>query len=274
MAAKRTKAPAGLIPVVNIQDAVAPAGWAEEFSELLTRDTASATGGSGWPWLSTKTKKDFRLGEVSFGDEVDVIVLGAMRENAFYEGVYDPNNTAAPTCFALNTEFDEALMAPPVTLESRKADKCAGCHNNAFGSDIRGRGKACKNTVRLAVLYHENGQDWSKVEGARLRISPTSLGNWSGYVGQITKGLNRPLFSVVTRLHIEPDETTQFKLHFSPVGVYNDRETLDVLRTRVDEAELQLSQLPEAGSEVSTQAATPGGKQRRRKVVKKKVTRS
>lgn len=258
---------------------VAPASWQDQYADQLTKDKASATGGSGWPWLSTKDKTQFKLGTAEYGNTINVVVLGGIRENALYKGAYDPQNTAGPDCWAIDVSGDEAHMAPPAVLQENGAENslCASCWANAFKSDDRGRGKKCKNQVRLAVLYAggdgDPPQNWDKVSGARLRVPPTSLSAWSDYANGVVESLNRPLCTVVTRLSIKTDDVTQFKLSFDTVGVYNDTDTVDTLVARSKEARQWLVQEPgvDAAPDVPK-----GGKptQVRRKVIKKKkVTR-
>ena len=221
--------------------------WAKEFEDHIGRSSATASGTVGWPFISLKGGQ-FNYNNEANDGPLDVVILGAIRENAFYTEAYDPNNPQSPVCFAL--DYDEATMAPPETLETRESETCAGCPLNAFGSDPEGgKGKACKNSVRLALVpadvVSKHGEVDPDVEGARLRVPVMSLKGWSTYASKILKGMHRPLFSVVTALSIEKNERSQFLLNFEPVEGFSI-DTTRLLKVRADEAETFLEAVPEA----------------------------
>src|SRR3990167_7275206 len=85
-------------------------------------------------------------------NQMAVIVLDSLMENVYYEGAYDASNPQGPKCFAFGR--NEADMAPhEVTVQAgcQQSEACAGCPMNEWASAAQGRGKACKNTRRLAM---------------------------------------------------------------------------------------------------------------------------
>lgn len=257
-------------------DLTLPEDWASELAPYVDRDAEALRGGVG-NQISTKNGVFSFNGEV-LGEDLQVVILGGVRENAYYEGVYNPAAPEGPSCFALDLAGDESEMAPPTDLKTKQADKCSDCWANVFGSDDRGRGKKCKNTVRVAVL--PNSGDPAEVDIAVLRVPPTSLGLWSKYAAKLIKGLKRPLFSALTNIHIKDDESTQFKLEFGLEGVINDRAVVTgTLKSRADEARPLLEALPEAPrAEVAKARGNTRKKVNRRKAsgakeTKKKVAR-
>jgi hypothetical protein len=247
-----------------------------ELDKYINRDKASATGGGGMPFIRT------RGGQFVFNDEIleqplPVIVIGAVRENLYYPEAYDPDAPGqSPTCFALDSNQDESSMAPPADLESKENDTCSSCWANAFGSAERGKGKACKNNVRLVVLpaiRDENGDlpDLAKVAGARLSVPPTSLKNWSTYTNKIIEGLHAPLFAVITAIETEPAERGGFSMFFElEDGVPTDE--IMTVKERVDSdgiAAIEALPMLGSGSDEEEKPAKRGPV--RKKVVKKKA---
>jgi hypothetical protein len=275
MTARRKKTLRGgsaMIPL-DQNELTLPGSWEEELQQYVTRDRAAATGVGGWPFLSTRGGV-FSHGESVLGHELSVVVLGAIRENTYYAEGYDPDNPQPPSCFAVDLGGDEGSMAPPVELASRVSDACAACEMNAFGSSDTGRGKACKNTVRLAMLHFDPTRvgDLEKVDGAMLRIPPTSLGKFSGYAATVNDAMKRPFFTVVTKVEIEADPKVQFRVVLSPIGAVT-QELYPTLRKRADEARGYLERLPDLATAGAARPQPRAGKQRRRKVTrtKKKV---
>jgi len=117
-----------------------------------------------------------------------------------------------------------------------------------FGTDARGRaGKACKNVVRLAMLPADGelrAADLAKAMGVRLRVPVTSVRNWAAYAGMLTRGLHRPLFTVVSDVVIEPDPHNTFTIRFEPVAAIEDESVLDALEGRLDEVKATLEEPP------------------------------
>jgi len=261
------------VAVRTSREIALPADLQEEFSAYLVKDLASARA-AGWSFIGTRGAK-FRMGQEELGEELQVVVLGAMRENVYYEGKFDQDNPTGPVCFALDTAYDEATMAPPAELKTKQHPTCVGCEQNAWGSSDVGRGKACKNTVRLVLLNWCDGDlaQLEKSEGARLRVPVTSVKDWSSYVAKIDKGARRPIFTALTKIGIHPDPKTNMKMTFALDSFINDRAALQVLKRRADEAVEHLIQIqmPAEGEPRKTEAKGAG---KTKGLVRRKVTRT
>lgn len=150
---------------------------------------------------------EFTLGGEVVGDPMRVIVLDYVFENAFYDMKYDKDNPSPPACFAVSR--NEKDMAPDESSPKPQAANCAECENNQFGTADVGKGKACKNQRRLALINADvksvDEEYAASAEVAFIRLPPSSLKLWKGYVRKLTEGLQLPLFSVVTELSIDPD---------------------------------------------------------------------
>jgi len=172
--------------------------WEKELQILAKEQSASVTSSS--PILSTKNKL-FSLGGSNLGTEIDVVIVDSKKEHAYYDRPYDPDNPTCPTCFAIEDENGE--MYPHPTSPELQAEACNECPHNEFESAAVGKGKACKNSRRLALLaYGAEGLDAGEL--AILKLPPTSLKNFGKYVKTITSALKRPTFAVVTKLCFDP----------------------------------------------------------------------
>ena len=266
--------------LARVDKSLVPAGainaeWKQRLAKYAQRDAATATGAGGWGYIGTKNGV-FKFNDTNLEELPPMLILGASFENAFYEGAFDPDNPSSPKCFALARE--EKLLAPPESLGDKRqslqsdpaADTCAGCWANSFGSAVQGRGKACKNIRRLALLPADrlDARALQEVEGAMLRLPVTSIKNYSSFANKVTKGIGVPLFMMRVRISIEPDTKSQFKITFEPYDfqktangsvplLIQNSEILTVLEQRVNEADTYLDQLPNSNND---EAEAPKGR--------------
>lgn len=204
---------------------------------------------------STATGQFFSLkgGILSFNDmpmpnnQMAVIILDGILENLFYEYEYDPENPAGPTCFAFGRS--EQKLAPHKVVQeagTAQCESCANCKNNEWGSADKGRGKACRNTRRLAMIpageLDANGKftlgDIELMENSGLafmRLPVTSVKGYAGFVKQVAGVLKRPPFGIITKVRVQPDPKTQFKVVFEPIQSVPD-ELIALVMKRHDEA--------------------------------------
>ena len=176
-------------------------------------------------------------------NEMRCVILDSIFENVFYEGEYESGNPTAPRCFAygrydkdgktvigIDTKDGEREMAPHKTVLKPVCDTCAECPNNQFGSAATGRGKACKNTRRLALIPVQGAmkkgqfiintvdtEHYVSAAMAYLKTPVTSTKIFSGYVQQVASSLKRPTYGIFTRVFTVPDTDKQFTVNFEVV---------------------------------------------------------
>lgn len=153
---------------------------------------------------------------------LDCIAMAHIFENALYDGDFDPDNPAPPICFALGTVEDELTPHPDCEepqvgkgSPNPEATGCADCPNNVFGSAEKGRGKVCKNLRRVGLVAAdavETGVIPAKVH--YLKIPPTSLAAWDGYVSSMADTLHRPPFALVTQIKCVPPPAGKLGFRF------------------------------------------------------------
>jgi hypothetical protein len=120
-------------------------------------------------------------------------------------------------------------MAPHEEAPEKVSAACKGCKMNEFGTAERGKGKACKNTIRLACIPAgtiSNGRfeafdDPDAFAGAQVAyfgVPPTSISAWGAYVKSVAGALKRPPFGVFTRIKVSPDPKKQVVVSFELLG--------------------------------------------------------
>ena len=160
-----------------------------EYEKMLQDQAGAIADRIGKPsgnTISTKGKQ-FKLpdGTISAGP-MRAIVLDWVAYHAHYDGAYDPNNPKPPNCFALG---DMSGLTPSPNAPARQSDACAGCPKNEWGSAATGRGKACKNQYRLAIIPENlEGPDPKKM--FTITVSPTGMKAFDAFVRTASKDLN------------------------------------------------------------------------------------
>ena len=199
--------------------------------------------------LSGSTFLSTRGGVLSFGEDAlpgnqcAVIVLDSVRENTLYEGEFDAEQVQAPRCYAFGRADEE--MAPHPTMQSDltyfmpQAETCAACQFNEWGSAEKGRGKACQNRRRLTLIpagYYlpkaasrdfdlhlfDDPKHYQTADMAFMKLPVTSVKDWAKYVTQVSATLRRPPHGVITRIYLEPDPKSQYRVKFEVVEEVSD----------------------------------------------------
>lgn len=208
-------------------------------------ETAEKVTGGGFPKIEIRAG-NFIIDDAPVeGNELEVVVLTAIHANTYYEEEWDPNVISLPVCYAFGdpqADDPEAEMAPHPEAEDPQHENCAECPMNQFGSAPRGKGKACKNTRRLAVMLAEDLEDPESAEVRVLTVSPTNLKGWASYANLVAKNQELPPIGVVTRIKIVPDPKNQYKLLFSYVETIEYDDALaEAIFAKAEEADVTLT---------------------------------
>lgn len=199
----------------------APVGQVNKWDEQLAAD-ASATSAA----LPAVVGESLRVqggilhfrGAAVPGNKLDVVILDFLRENRYYPGIYDPKNITPPDCYAFGN--DEKTRKPHQEAASPQADACLACPMNQFGTSRTGKGKACGNVMRLALIPAGAASGALKLEDvAHYTVPVTSVKNFSAYAEDIAKTLKRPPYGVTTRLLVTPGGPNQYTVTFELVEV-------------------------------------------------------
>jgi hypothetical protein len=129
-------------------------------------------------------------------------------------------------------------MAPSPNSPLQQGDMCTTCQQNQFGSSPTGEGKACKNTVLLAVLPTDATDDtpiWL------IESSPTAIKHFNSYVTKVARTAKVPINAVTTKIFFDPD-STYASLRFEAEAI---NPIYELTRQRRDEANDRLKQEPD-----------------------------
>lgn len=203
------------------------------------------------------------------GNQACVIVLDMIRENTFYAEKFDPDVPASPICYAFSRDRAEELAPHPsmqvdLSYFQPQSDTCGTCRWNEWGTADKGRGKACQNRVRLAIIpagyynvkrgskdadleLYNDPTHFRKADIAHIKLPVTSGTHWWKYVSQISTQFRRPPHGVITRLWLEPHAKHQYEVHFEMVEEVPN-ELAQIIMARHEEAStapLQGYQVPQ-----------------------------
>lgn len=217
----------------------------KEFAEAAAADAQrAAKHSSGSRFFNTLGGELVYDGVKAPGNQIDVVILDWTPENTFYEGAYNPKAPASPVCFAF--EDEDGGMAPHEKSTKPQHDTCGTCPMNAWGSGVNGA-KACKNGRRLMLVSKDDLA--GPIVG--LRVPPTSIKTFDGYIKSLKHGASRPCFGVYSRIRLEK-EGQGFNVIFESLGpVKND--VVPTILSRREEAQAPLF----APYEMQAQKAEP-----------------
>lgn len=225
-----------------------PTNWDEE----LARQAQVAAGMEN----STATGQFFGLkgGTLTWNDaplpnnQMAVVIVDSLLENVYYEGRYDPDTPQSPTCFAFGRN-DKEMKPHDLVVEAggNQNDFCSSCEMNQWGTAETGRGKACRNARRLAMIpagVIDNGkfkifdepEHFETAAIGFMKLPVTSVKGYAAFVKQIAGALKRPPHGVITKVSVVPDPKTQFKVLFEPITTVPN-ELMGVIMKRNEEAQ-------------------------------------
>lgn len=225
--------------VVNWEERLA--GAAEEAAQ---EETIQGT------WMSTRAGRLTIDKTPVAGNVLDCIIIAYARENAWYKGKFDPNNPVPPDCYAIQPvhgpQTNEDDMEPHVDVDDPVDELCFRCPKNEWKSGDGGKGKACKNVRRFALLPADaakSAKAMMEADVIYLKIPVMSVRNWSKYSTNVSAEFKRPYYAMVSQISTEPDAQSQFKVTFKPGYKISDPEVLQALLER-RERELKTIDFP------------------------------
>ena len=233
---------------------VAITKWSDEMAKYAQEAAGSEQTPSG-SFVSLRGGVLSFQGSPAKDNKAQVVILDNIYENTLYTGKFDPESPQPPSCYAFAR--DEKDLKPHEKASAPQHDQCSGCEHNVFGSAETGKGKACKNTRRLALLSANglSAQTVRDYDVLHLKIPVTSVKGWSYYVKGIATTLKRPPFGVVTELAVVPDPKSQFRLVFTCVSPIDDAVMGAVMERRKEIMEQIAFPYPEASAAPKAKAA-------------------
>jgi hypothetical protein len=133
---------------------------------------------------------------------IDLVIVDFCTQHTLYPGAFDPKNIVPPICFAIGS--NPSAMVPSKNSPELQSDACGACPMNQYESAAVGKGKACKNSRKLAVLPPDASADdpiWI------LNVSPTALKGFDAFVSSVARQFVVPPYGVVVSVSFDPNQT-------------------------------------------------------------------
>jgi hypothetical protein len=201
------------------------ANYDEELAKLalLGSKTAKARAGTTAKKIGTKGGRFTIDGKTLKETTIDVVVEDFILLNTFYKPdvKYDPKVPASPICYAMEREEGDMVAHPdsPAPQGGTKYEpkggepgrSCTGCWANEWESAAQGKGKACKNGMRLGLITADSIKSAETIEEADVRfldVPVMSCRNFSAHTDEVMETFNVPVLGVVTQIEIEPGTGT------------------------------------------------------------------
>ena len=207
----------------------------------VTEEERSRIGASGGGDVISinNGKRCFVMPNEQETDEFEALIVDFAYRNEYYIGAYNPKVITPPACFAIAPSAAQLTPSENSPVKQNASD-CATCQQNQFGTHISGSGKACKNTVLIAILppdeaVLESHDIWV------LKTSPTAIRPFNKYASKVSQ-MNLPIGVVRTRFFFDPD-TSYASVRFEALGI--EAECIDGVMERKEEASKRLLEEPD-----------------------------
>lgn len=204
----------------------AVANWDEELAKQAEVAAAVEANSGGGQFFSVKGGILQFDGAPLPGNQAAVVIVDSIIEYTYYEGDYDPDNPQSPAAYAFGRD-EETIRWHENSIPEYAGELCKDSDINQWGSAEKGRGKACKNSRRLALIpagsynakgdlemFDDDEEHFRKTPIAFMKLPVTSVKGYSTFVKQVSGALRRPPHGVFTRISVVPDPKTQFKVLF------------------------------------------------------------
>jgi hypothetical protein len=198
------------------------------------------------PRYTVKAGRLMFNGEEVPNSEIVCSIVWNIFENVRYDTEFDPDNPAAPDCWAKGD--DDKNMIPHdivIAAGNNKAETCKQCPYDAYGSADRGKGKGCQNRRNLVTMVTGtlvNGKykpfTEAELEASELiifSVPPTSFKAINLYVKTVGSVTGKPIPLVNTRIKVAPSDN-QYEVKFSLESEIQDKFFTTILK-KIDLAE-------------------------------------
>jgi hypothetical protein len=218
-----------------------PAEVKAKMDEQMLADVKRLGAVGGRDAIRITQDKKFEMPNGDVLDQIEGVIVDFVYRNEYYPEAFNRKQIRPPTCFAISPEAEgmhPSVNSPEMQDEGRGCDKCQW---NQWGSSPTTNGKACKNTVYMALLPPGATDDdpvWT------LKTSPTAIKPFNGYISKLVHSLGKSKDSVVTRIFFDP-ASPYASVRFEPMGV---NDGLAETQKRFGEARARLLQEPDLTS--------------------------
>lgn len=176
------------------------------------KETQALLPGSGSKSISFRGGVITLAGE-KIGQKMDCVVLAAQYERVYYATAYNADDTSPPSCYSRDN------VAPHERAHDKQHTSCKDCPHNRFGTSENGKGKACKEGLRLSLVPSDTPAkpDVASADVYGAKLSVTNIKAWKDYATVLTnKGITPEV--VTTTLACVPDPKNQYAVSFKTKG--------------------------------------------------------
>lgn len=221
---------------------------------VASEETAASGGGRFF---------SLRAGQLSFddaalpGNQMACIILDSIFETTYYENDFDPDSPSPPTAFSFGRDQETMEWNAEHSDPEFAGKLCSESEVCQWGSAKKGKGKAAKEMRRLAIIpggtYKPVGRGggfeldlfadeeaFRTADIAYMKVPVMSVKGFSTYLKQTAEQFERPLWGVYTRVYLEPDPKSQFRVKFELLEVIEDEDILQALFLRHKQAEKEI----------------------------------
>ncbi len=194
---------------------------------------------------------------VSKSDTMNMIVVNAAPiSRTYYEGTYDPNNTAAPTCWSADAKTPSA----DVPADQKKANRCSDCPMNVKGSGAN-NGRACRFNQRLAITLEGKPDDVYQLQLPATSIFGEAKNGDMGMqaYAKFLDAHDTPIIAVMTEMRFDENSETP-KLYFKPVRPLTEEELEAAVVAKDSEEAIKAITLTVAQTDGAKKDSTAGTK--------------
>jgi hypothetical protein len=217
-----------------------PAELREQLAEAVAADLARLGSTSGKDTIRISQDKKFIFpDDTEAAGPIDLIIVDFVYRNEYYPGAFNRKEMVPPTCFAVSPE--QSLLMPTKNAPKRQVEdgkKCNECQWDRWGSSPQGDGKACKNTIYMAVLQPDATSDSQLFV---IKTSPTAIKSFNKHVADVARKAQLPTWMVVTRLSFDQNLSYP-SLRFEVLGL---NQIVAETQKRRDDARFRLLQEPD-----------------------------
>ena len=198
-------------------------------------------------------------------------VVDFVNENNYFDTPYNPDDPSSPVCWSVskNKTID---MTPSESAVKIQHNDCASCWANEFGSATTGRGKACRNSRRLAIIAVSDLNNLDSAEVAYTKVPPTSIKSFDKVGNDVRKIFKRPMYGVVTEIKFDSDSDFE-KLLFKVVKPISDAATITGIKKIKEAIKEEIMLEPDPANYKEAAPVKNSGKNQRGKSSKKKVSK-
>ena len=165
--------------------------------------------------ISTNNKIFTLPNGVQTNKPLTVIVVDYRNYSVYYPGTYDPKNKVPPVCWAIasDNKTSHQNLVPGNNVQNPVNPQCEGCKWAQWKTGQGGKGKACKERIRVALVPLDGLTDKTPVW--LLDVSPTGLDSFGKLVNLVKAEHGKPIMAGITKISFMAG-VDYAKLNFNP----------------------------------------------------------